>query len=60
MHTTSAPILVSVKEACRLLGLGNTTIYELIKSKRLEAIKIAPKATRISMRSIKALAGEGV
>ncbi|MDA8231691.1 MAG: helix-turn-helix domain-containing protein [Magnetospirillum sp.] len=58
MGSHSDPILVPIKETCRLLGIGPTTVFKLIKNKRLEAVKIAPKATRITMRSIRAIAGE--
>lgn len=55
--TTTPPpaLLVPPKEARRLLGIGQTTLYELIGAKRLEVIKIG-KATRITMDSIRALA----
>lgn len=59
MQQSSAPspaLLVPPKEACRLLGIGNTKLYELIGAKKLEAVKLGRKSTRITMDSIRALA----
>ena len=36
----SQPLAVSVKTACQLLGIGNTTAWFLIKTGRLRTIKI--------------------
>lgn len=36
----SVPLSVSIKEARRLLGIGNTTLWELIKDGRIETAKI--------------------
>jgi excisionase family DNA binding protein len=52
---TIQPILVSPKEACHLLGIKYTKLYELLKTKKLDRIKIG-KATRITMASILAIA----
>jgi excisionase family DNA binding protein len=46
------PIAVSPSEAFRLLGVGNTYGYELIKAGELESYKDG-KLRRITMRSIK-------
>jgi len=55
MTTTPSPLLVPPKEACRLLSMGNTKLYEMIAQKKLEVVKFG-KATRITMASIQALA----
>ena len=34
------PLMVSVKVACRLIGVGNTTLWSMIKDGRLKTIKI--------------------
>jgi excisionase family DNA binding protein len=34
------PLAVPVKKACEIVGVGNTTMYELIKQKRVRTIKI--------------------
>lgn len=49
-----APRLVSIKEACGLLGLGRSTIYRLISNGALQARKIG-KRTLISQDSISGL-----
>ena len=55
-----SPLLVPPKDACKLLGIGNTSLYSLIKQKRLEVVKFG-KATRITMASVRALAeGRGM
>jgi excisionase family DNA binding protein len=48
------PVATSVNGAAKALGLGRTTIYELIKSGRLETIKIG-RRTLIKTASIRAL-----
>ena len=58
MPTTDAPLLVSPKESQRLLSVGQTTLYELIKSGKLEVVKIG-RATRIQRASIDALVAGG-
>lgn len=37
------PVLISVKEAAKALGLGRTTIYELINGGQLEAVKLGSR-----------------
>jgi excisionase family DNA binding protein len=37
---TDPPRLVRVEEAARLLGIGRTTVYDLLRSGRLRSIKI--------------------
>jgi excisionase family DNA binding protein len=39
-ETTLLPLAVSIREACRLSGLGRTKIYELISDGRLTPVKI--------------------
>ena len=34
------PLAVSVREACRLIGVGNTTLWSLIKDGKLETKRI--------------------
>lgn len=46
--------LVTVDEAMRLLKIGRTKVYDLIKKKRLRAVKIGT-ATRIPVSDIDAL-----
>ena len=49
------PLLVSIKEASRLLGCGRTKIYQLIAENRLETIMIGSRRL-IRFESVKALA----
>jgi excisionase family DNA binding protein len=50
----TAPRLVSIKEACRLLGIGQTKVYELIAEGLLHTVMIGSRRL-ITMASIDAL-----
>ncbi len=50
--TSSIPILVPIKEAARLLGIGKTRTYELANAGALEARKLG-NLTMITMDSIR-------
>lgn len=50
-QTTLPPILISVKEAARLLSLGRSTIYELIASNALPSVHIG-NARRIPLAAL--------
>ena len=52
------PICISINETARVLGIGRTKVYELIKAGRLETVKI-DRRTTVRTASIRALAGEG-
>ena len=50
-----APLLsVRVGEASRMIGIGRTKLYELIKAGDLETVKIG-RATLVTMRSLRRL-----
>ena len=38
--STAKPLAVSVKTACKLIGVGNTTMWALIKAGRVETVSI--------------------
>jgi excisionase family DNA binding protein len=48
------PYLVDVREATRLLGIGKTSLYKLLKNRALESRSMGRK-TLITMASIRAL-----
>ena len=48
------PLTITVNDACKVLGLGRTKIYELIAKGRLETLKI-DKRTLIKTASLRAL-----
>jgi excisionase family DNA binding protein len=52
------PISVTVQTARKLTGLGNTTIYELIKQKKLKTVAIGRRRL-ILYRSLEELIGPG-
>jgi len=47
------PLAVTIREAVRISGMSRTRIYELIRARRLEAIK-AGRRTLILMQSLAA------
>jgi len=47
------PLAVSPKQACLLLSVGNTRLYQLIGSGELETYKEG-RSTKVTMRSIRA------
>jgi excisionase family DNA binding protein len=53
-RTRLEPLTVTVQEARRLTGLGNTTIYKLIGQGKLRTTKIGAR-TLVIYQSIKAL-----
>jgi excisionase family DNA binding protein len=53
------PLAHSVEAACVMTGLGKTTIYGLIKAKKLESVKVG-KRRLLTHRGIVKLATEGL
>ena len=59
MNHPNTALLVAPKEAEKLLNIGHTTLYTLIRQKKLVVVKIG-RATRVTVASIRAFAaGEG-
>lgn len=54
---TRSPLAVRIREACRLIGLGRSTVYELIAAGELEMIKVGA-ATLIPMDSLERLVAD--
>lgn len=52
------PIATSINGAAKALGIGRTTVYQLIKEQRLEAFKLG-RRTLIKTASIRALIDQG-
>jgi hypothetical protein len=48
------PLTVTVATARRISGLGNTTIWALIKARRLETVHVG-RRTLVTFRSLEAL-----
>ena len=42
------PICISINETARVLGIGRTKVYELIKAGRLETVKIDRELIELS------------
>jgi excisionase family DNA binding protein len=57
-HPAQRPVLVTVKEARALTGLGNTKIYELIAKKQLRSTKVGRRRL-IAYSSIENLINTG-
>jgi excisionase family DNA binding protein len=47
-------LAVSVAEACAMIGIGRTKLYELIRDGRLKRVKVG-RRTLLSVASIEAL-----
>jgi excisionase family DNA binding protein len=54
MTVDSKPLTVTVAAARKISGLGNTTIWGLIKQGKLDAVRIG-RRTLITFRSLEAL-----
>lgn len=53
-----APILgVRPNEACRIVGIGRTTLYELVAAKKVRLVKIG-RASVIPMEDLRRLLAE--
>ena len=48
------PLTVTVATACKITGLGNTTVWGLVRDQKLEAVRIG-RRTLIIYRSLEAL-----
>lgn len=48
------PLAISIKDAAKALGLGRTSIYQMIKDGRLEAFKLG-RRTLVKTESIRRL-----
>jgi excisionase family DNA binding protein len=48
------PLTVTVATACKITGLGNTTVWGLVRDRRLETVRIG-RRTLITYRSLEAL-----
>jgi excisionase family DNA binding protein len=51
-----SPLTVRVSESCRLTGIGRSKLYELIKARQIETIKVGAM-TLIPFASLKAFLG---
>lgn len=59
MKPPETPIAVSIADACRIAGVGKTTVYELVNANKLESIKLGRRRL-IKFASLEALLKEGV
>lgn len=50
-------LLLSVADTQRVLGVGKTKVFDLIKRGHLQTVKIG-RSTRIKASSVRAIAGE--
>lgn len=53
-NQSTEPLLETIEGTARRLGVGRSTVYELIKTKQIETVKIG-RATRIPVDSTLAL-----
>lgn len=50
------PLLVGIRDACRLLGIGKTKIFQMLAEETLQRKKIGRK-TLVTLESIRVIAG---
>ena len=53
MDSNKRKYLYTIKEAADLLGVGRTTMYELMNAGKLKQTKIGPRGKRISDDELK-------
>lgn len=58
LYDQNSPLAISVKEACRLLSLGRTRVYELINEGLLDSTKVGSRRLVLSA-SLHRLLAEG-
>lgn len=51
------PLLISINDTAKALGLGRSKIYQLIQAGDLSVIKIG-RRTLVSMQSVQTLSGD--
>ena len=49
---------LSVREAAEYLSLGRTTVFQLVRSKQIDSVKVGRRRL-IKIRSLKEFLGEG-
>ena len=54
------PLLVRPEQAFRLLGVGRTLGYELMRAGHLERVQIGRRAVAVTLTSVKRLAAGGL
>jgi hypothetical protein len=52
------PLLLRDVDAAYLLGISRRRVWQLIRDGRLERVRIEPRSSRITSRSVLALAGD--
>jgi predicted DNA-binding transcriptional regulator AlpA len=50
--SSTRPIVVRPKEAKRMLGVGKTTLFEMLRDGRLVKVKLGPRAVGVTVESI--------
>lgn len=51
------PLLISISQAARLLGVSRPTVYRFIREARLERIELGSRTVRLRLNDVRALAG---
>ena len=52
MVTTSEDRLLRIPEAARLLGMGRTTVYQMIREGRLPVVRLGKRGVRIPISAL--------
>ena len=49
---TTLPLLVTLPQACELLGIKRTTLCEFTRTKRIHLVKIGSRGVRVPMSEL--------
>jgi len=53
---TNGPLLLTMTEAAKVLGVSRSTLWRMVKEKMLAPVEITPRVFRISRHSVQELA----
>jgi hypothetical protein len=57
---SAKPLVVRPKTAARMLDIGKTTLFSMIKDGRLERVQLGQRATGVTVESIEKLIKNGM
>ena len=55
-HLAGHPLLIRMSAAAKMLGVSRTTVFRLVRAKRLEAVELLPGSRFLRRADVEALA----